>query len=776
MGQDLINPAEQIQTALEIFHESGDVFEVRAFHSTSKSVAAGHFEDPAAAAHAALRLEADGFNVFRTLNPVRNNITLDLNRITHGPQRLTAAPDIVVRNWLLLDLDPVRPSGVCATDSEYAAARAKGHALLDHLCALGWPMPVLVSSGNGLHLVYRIELPNDEDGTRLVAGCLHALAVLFDDAVVKIDQTVKDAPRVARLPGTLNKKGPNTVERAHRRAYLIDAPVALLSVPTVLLQLLAALPSSAPDTGAGPSTPPAARVPAVRLVNAAVTRIEQGNGRNDSGLWFFVQLRDNQYSRAEAELTVKDWVARANAAAPGGDRYTMGEARATLAQAFKREARKPFEAAPAIGSGLVQEIDRAIKQEHHFARDEGGLLYVFESGCYRPTGERFVEQAVKRYVEQNGKARAWSPELASRIVSYIATDAPQLLAKPPLDTLNVRNGLLNVYTRVLRPHAPDFLSPVQVEASYDPKAGCLAIDQFVSDVFPADAAQVPWEVAAWLMLPETSIQKAVLTIGEGANGKSVFLSLLHAFLGRSNVSALSLHKIEADKFAAARLVGKLANICPDLPTVALSGTLMFKALTGGDTITGERKFEASFEFRPYSRLVFSANSAPRSDDATHGFFRRWLVIPFTRTFDETDVRTVPRAVLDARLSAPGELSGLLNRALDALPQIQSGKFTESPTLRAAWEDFRRTTDPLAVWLESVTIEVLEGFIEKAKLRELYRNECRDRGHPVLSDEVFTKRLLSLRPRVRSTKRRVNGMPTWCFVGIGLRAQESDVLY
>ena len=185
-----------------------------------------------------------------------------------------------------------------------------------------------------------------------------------------------------------------------------------------------------------------------------------------------------------------------------------------------------------------------------------------------------------------------------------------------------------------------------------------------------DTQKLPFEIAAWLMLPDASIQKAVLLLGEGANGKSAWLNLLRTFLGSENVSSLSLHRIEADKFSAARLVGKLCNIGTDLPTAELAGTSLFKALTGGDAITAERKFEASFEFRPFVRLLFSANSAPRSDDATHGFFRRWLVIPFNRTFDASDPDTVPRAALDARLSEPAELSGMLNRALAELATIR----------------------------------------------------------------------------------------------------------
>jgi hypothetical protein len=52
-------------------------------------------------------------------------------------------------------------------------------------------------------------------------------------------------------------------------------------------------------------------------------------------------------------------------------------------------------------------------------------------------------------------------------------------------------------------------------------------------------------------------------------------------------------------------------------------------------------------------------------------------VPFNRTFDEIEKDAVPRKVLDARLSTPSELSGLLNRGLDALAQIQAGSFTES---------------------------------------------------------------------------------------------------
>jgi putative DNA primase/helicase len=423
-----------------------------------------------------------------------------------------------------------------------------------------------------------------------------------------------------------------------------------------------------------------------------------------------------------------------------------------------------------VEDGLIQRVAGAIVTTDAFARDAGGLLYHFENGVYRPTGRRYIEKRVKQLCEQQAP-KSWTPELSGRVESWILADALELWERPPLDVLNCRNGLLNVESRTLVPHSPEHLSPVQIAASFDPDARCPHIDQFIREVFPADTWHLPAEITAWLMLPDTNIQKAVLLLGEGSNGKSVWLNLLITFLGKENISTLSLHKLESDKFSVARLVGKLANLGMDLPTKALAGTSMFKNLTGGDVVSAERKFEPSFEFRPFVRLLFSANSAPRSEDSTHGFFRRWLVIPFTKIFEETDPNTIPPEILNARLSEPGELSGLLNQALSVLPAIRKGRFSESDSTRAAHGEFRRTTDPLGVWLDSNTTERPDAMVPKDKLRSMYGQVCQSAGRPIMGDVQFTAALKRLRPKVEPTRRRVNRELTQVYVGLGLLTQE-----
>ena len=417
------------------------------------------------------------------------------------------------------------------------------------------------------------------------------------------------------------------------------------------------------------------------------------------------------------------------------------------------------------------ELANEITKVAHFARDPGGRLYVFKDGVYHPSGDLFVQQRVKGIMNRWNIAEKWTSRMAKEVAEYIRVDAPALLDRPPKDSVNLQNGVLDLCTRELRPHSHQFLSTVQLPITFDPAAKCPAWDRFIAEVFPADSKDVAWELPAWLMTPDTSIQKAVLLTGEGANGKSTYLRGLMAFIGKHNATAVSLHRFEQDKFAVARLLGRLANICPDLPSAHLATTSVFKALTGGDVVHAEYKYLDSFEFIPFAKLVFSANQPPRSDDSTHGFFRRWLVIPFTRTFEEGATETICREELDARLSQPDELSGLLNKALDALRTIRKcGGFTESASMRRAWSDFRTMTDSFAVWLDESTEELPDALVTKSDLMAAYGRYCTDAHKPPMTRTAFGLALKRLRPAIKEAQRTLGGKVQWAYLGMRLRTE------
>jgi len=418
--------------------------------------------------------------------------------------------------------------------------------------------------------------------------------------------------------------------------------------------------------------------------------------------------------------------------------------------------------------GMTKLLSDSITATEHFAQDAGGKLYRFSEGVYKQYAERFIKRRVKELAEEWGETKRWSAHRANEVTECIRADAPVLWDVPPLDEVNLKNGILNVWSRQLRDHDPGFLSTVQVPVEYHPDATCPAWDKFVATTFPEDAQALAYELAADLMTPERSEQKSVLLIGEGSNGKSTYLTALSNFIGSTNIVGLSLQKMESDRFSSSRLLGKLANICPDLPSSHLAGTSMFKAVTGGDSINAEYKYRESFEFRPFARLVFSANQVPRSEDATHAFFRRWLVVPFDRTFEGGE--QIPCEELDTSLAAPGELSGVLNKALDALPGLRRNGFTESAKMKEAWTEFRAMTDPVSVWLDKNTVEHPDAYVSRDVLWQAYNDHTE---HAKLTKKAFSQALKRTRPHVTERQVTIGGRRTWCWIGIALKSSEPE---
>jgi P4 family phage/plasmid primase-like protien len=419
----------------------------------------------------------------------------------------------------------------------------------------------------------------------------------------------------------------------------------------------------------------------------------------------------------------------------------------------------------------VHQIAEAITAHHRFARDAGGRLYVFRSGSYRTDGASFIRQQVKQILDRLRMASKWTSHKAEEVVRYIEIDAIEMWERPKLDVVNVLNGLLDVNARTLSPHSPDFLSAVQLPVKFDPGARCPGWERFVGEVFPCDSEAIAWEILAWLMTPDTSIQKAILLMGDGANGKSTYLRAVLAFLGKHNTTAVSLHKLENDRFSAARLIGKLANICPDLPGTDLISSSVFKAITGGDPLMAEHKFRDSFEFVPFARLLFSANHPPKSQDASPAFFRRWLVVPFERTFGDGAPDTMQSDKLDAVLSDPAELSGVLNKMLEALAAIRTRGLTESDSTNRATDEFRQATDPIAVWLDRKTVLHPDAVTPQDQLHREYCRNCADAGRPAISKTAFGRAMKKLRPTVMDYQRTVNRVVSWCYIGISLIADD-----
>ena len=162
----------------------------------------------------------------------RGNLYINLNRLhpdlfgraadrvkPYSETRFTDA-EVIWRPRLCVDIDPVRISGINSTDAELHAALELGSTVYDYL-VVEWDVNVVpVHSGNGVQLVFPIDEPTDSP---LVDKFLKHLDRKFTTPYVKIDTSLSDLPRLARLPGTLNCKGDDIPERPRRMSHIMES-------------------------------------------------------------------------------------------------------------------------------------------------------------------------------------------------------------------------------------------------------------------------------------------------------------------------------------------------------------------------------------------------------------------------------------------------------------------------------------------------------------------------------------------------------------------------
>lgn len=287
---DPTTPAEvidRIHKNLRLLVRPGQVTELRALNCGG--TVSGYFDHDhlAGMAAAAAELEHHASGVYLVANPVSpDRLAARPNATARaGTGDTTQAAHVVGREALLVDFDPVRPGGVSATEAEKGRAAKLAGRVWRHLGGLGWPAPLVADSGNGMHLIYRVNLPVEDGG--LVRRVLQALAARFDTDGCKIDRAVHDPARLVKIPGTLARKGEPTPDRPHRRSRLLH-PGDGVVVPVQLLEAMAAglAPSARPAAPAvAPvvlSDDPAGRVPRARAYLAALPAAVSGEGGHDA--------------------------------------------------------------------------------------------------------------------------------------------------------------------------------------------------------------------------------------------------------------------------------------------------------------------------------------------------------------------------------------------------------------------------------------------------------------------------------------------------------------
>lgn len=160
----------------------------------------------------ALHYNHSGFNIYIIMNP-----------INHGFKGKSASDDdIECRKLLLIDIDRAKTSKEPASNEELTSAKLLAKKVVAFLKNEGMSDPIIVMSGNGYHLYYKLDsIPNTSENAAKAGEFLRRLAIKFDNAEVKIDTCVYNASRITKVVGTIARKGIETAERPYRMAEVV---------------------------------------------------------------------------------------------------------------------------------------------------------------------------------------------------------------------------------------------------------------------------------------------------------------------------------------------------------------------------------------------------------------------------------------------------------------------------------------------------------------------------------------------------------------------------
>lgn len=321
-----------------------------------------------------------------------------------------------------------------------------------------------------------------------------------------------------------------------------------------------------------------------------------------------------------------------------------------------------------------------------------------------------------------------------------------------LGLLNFQNGVLNTSTKEMTPHGPQYGFFEVLPYAYDARAEAPRWKQFLLDICSNDQlkADTLEEFAGYCISGDLYwLHKVLVLVGDGANGKSVYMRMLGKVVGTANHSAVPAQSLERDT-SRMQLMHKLFNYSEETSIHALADSSMFKALSAGGTVPVKQLYVQEFMLENTAKFVMSCNEMPHAKDSTHGLLRRLMIVNLKERFSEE------RAGYDPHLerNMECELPGICNRLIAAYARLKEhGVFSAREELARTTERFQREIDPLLDFVEERVMLVPDHHTKKEDLYSCYVNYCEAGEFRPLNMAMFYKKFWPRVPTAQSVLHR-----------------------
>ena len=312
-------------------------------------------------------------------------------------------------------------------------------------------------------------------------------------------------------------------------------------------------------------------------------------------------------------------------------------------------------------------------QKHpHKSLDQNGLPFIFTGTHF----EAISKTAILNFAEQHFVPKPTSAMCEEFCKKVMRTNiVPITFFTDGINGhMNFLNGVLNLKTKELLPHGPHWGFRNCLPYAYDPTAKAPRFEQFLDEITDDDKElrAILEEFGGYALSgDEYWIHKTLFLLGDGANGKSIFISSLKEVAGRGNYATVSLKDLSNENNRQL-LEGKLFNIAPELSKDSLRDTEKFKYLSDGSEITVKLMWNQPYQIKNRAKMIYACNDIPETDDPGFAFMRRLVIVPFNRTFEGVDADDF---IMDKLIP---ELPGIVNIFIKGYDRLLAQRrFTKS---------------------------------------------------------------------------------------------------
>jgi len=330
--------------------------------------------------------------------------------------------------------------------------------------------------------------------------------------------------------------------------------------------------------------------------------------------------------------------------------------------------------------------------------------------------------------------------------------------------LNLRNGMFDINALTLLPHDPKYYSTIQLDVNYLQDAECPVWTKTLEGIFPDSPKRISdlQEYFGYCLTREVKYEKALLLLGEGANGKSTIIRVLQSILGEDNYTSITLDDLKSKHYQA-RLYGKLVNFGAESLSKGTISDSILKLLVSGDTIEADEKYKGPFTFRPFCKLIFALNRLPRILDKSDGFFRKILIMRFEKQFsDEEQNKDLSNILLS-------EKDGIFMWAIEGLKRLRArGRFDIDSETKEEISDYRQQNNSILNFAENECFFHPQSMITMHDLHTAYKDWCGAEGFMAFGKNKFGRELTTLYPTISKGKDS-SGNRIW--VGLDLQSSQ-----